>query len=350
MQIGPHTIAGKVFLAPMAGVSDRPFRNLCRRFGAAMACSEMLSSDVGLWHTRKSTLRLPSKDEQGLKAVQIAGTEPEQLARAARRCEQLGADIVDINMGCPAKKVCNKLAGSALLQNEALVAEILKAVVTAVGIPVTLKIRTGWDRDHRNAPTIASLAQDLGVAALAVHGRTRQCRFEGLAEYDTIAEIVQRVRVPVIANGDINSPQKAEQVLRYTGATGVMVGRGAFGRPWLFSEINKFLGDMTQVGEGESLASIMREHLMAMHTYYGEGSGVRIARKHINWYMQFLPARFPGLVNEVVVKDLRRQFNLLEFAEQQLVFIDAHQALLDTPVIQKSLPEEGAPRIRSQAA
>ena len=332
IRIGPHTIPGKALLAPMAGVTDLPFRTLCRQFGAGLACSEMLTSDIHLWHTDKSSRRLPSDAEDGLKVVQIAGTEPDQLAAAAVLCEQLGADIIDINMGCPAKKVCKKLAGSALMKDQALVAEILTTVVSAVTVPVTLKIRTGWDIEHRNGPGIAVIAEDAGIQALAVHGRTRSCRFLGAAEYDTIAEIVQRVDIPVIANGYISNPLQVEQVLTYTGAAGVMIGRGALGKPWLFAEINQHLNGALggehslQSGPaiGElSLAKLIQQHLSAMHTFYGERAGVRIARKHMAWYLKNMPV---SQVSASTAETWRGRFNGLETAAQQLGFIDVHIA------------------------
>lgn len=336
IRIGSHIIPGKVLLAPMAGITDLPFRTLCRQFGAGLACSEMLTSDVELWHTDKSSRRLPSDSEDGFKVVQIAGTEPEQLAAAAALCEQLGADIIDINMGCPAKKVCKKLAGSALMQNEILVADILQAVVSAVNIPVTLKIRTGWDTQHRNGPSIAMIAEEAGIQALAVHGRTRACRFVGDAEYDTIAEIVQRVNIPVLANGDITTPLKAERVLAYTGAAGIMIGRGAFGKPWLFAEINRHLGTnsgLDSSADKTSLAALIDTHLDAMHRHYGERAGVRIARKHMAWYLQGIPeSRLPVSVAEA----WRNQFNGLETAIAQRGFVAAHQDILNYPVLQNN--------------
>jgi tRNA-dihydrouridine synthase B len=241
MQIGPYQLTSPVLLAPMAGVTDRPFRQLCRELGAGLATSEMVTSDPGLRHSRKTRLRLDHRDESAPISVQIAGTEPRQMADAARFNVDNGAQIIDINMGCPAKKVCNVMAGSALLKDETKVADILAAVVNAVDIPVTLKIRTGWDRDHRNALQVARIAEDAGIQALAVHGRTRDCGYKGVAEYDTIAAVKARVSIPVIANGDIDSPQKARQVLAATGADAVMLGRAAQGRPWIFREINHFL-------------------------------------------------------------------------------------------------------------
>ena len=337
IRIGHHIIPGKVLLAPMAGITDLPFRTLCRQFGAGLACSEMLTSEVELWHTSKSSRRLPSDNETGLKVVQIAGTEPEQLAAAAALCEQLGADIIDINMGCPAKKVCKKLAGSALMQNEILVADILQAVVKAVNIPVTLKIRTGWNMDNRNGLSIAMIAENAGIQALAVHGRTRACRFAGEAEYDTIAEIVRGVDIPVFANGDISTPAQAEQVLAYTGAAGVMIGRGAFGKPWLFAEMNQHLNSEAYLSSevrNVSLATLMHWHLSAMHDHYGERMGVRIARKHMAWYLRQVSA---ARLSAAEIEKERGRFNGLETAHEQLEFIDAHQDAFDVPVVQREL-------------
>ncbi|MBQ0799069.1 MAG: tRNA dihydrouridine synthase DusB [Porticoccaceae bacterium] len=362
IRIGPHTIPGKALLAPMAGVTDLPFRTLCRQFGAGLACSEMLTSDIHLWHTDKSSRRLPSDAEDGLKVVQIAGTEPDQLAAAAVLCEQLGADIIDINMGCPAKKVCKKLAGSALMKDQALVAEILTTVVGAVKIPVTLKIRTGWDVEHRNGPDIAVIAEDAGIQALSVHGRTRSCRFLGAAEYDTIAEIVQRVAIPVIANGDIASSLQAEQVLTYTGAAGVMIGRGALGKPWLFAEINQHLNrklsrELNQeLNPQLDLATLIQQHLSAMHTFYGERAGVRIARKHMAWYLKNMPV---SQVSTSTAETWRGRFNGLETAALQLGFIDTHIAhtlptlhggALNHPLVQERTSNHRNQHFTDQAA
>lgn len=300
IKIGPYSLPSVAVLAPMAGTTDLPFRQLCREFGAGLAVAEMLISDRQLWHTRKSHLRL-AQAEGDINAVQIAGADPEMMADAARGCESLGADIIDINMGCPAKKVCKKAAGSALLQDPELVEQILCAVVSAVSVPVTLKIRTGASPDQRNGVEIAKLAQDCGIASLAVHGRTRACRFKGSAEYDTIATIKQAVSIPVLANGDIDSPQKAAQVLAQTGADGVMIGRGAQGRPWLFREINEYLATgavSTHVSLEEVERTLLR-HLSELHQFYGEYQGLRIARKHCAWYLQHLGdyAEFRSLFN-----------------------------------------------------
>ena len=240
-KIGPYTLPNPLIVAPMAGVTDRPFRLLCRRMGAGLAVSEMVIADSKLWHTRKSQTRMNHEGEPGPRSVQIAGGDPEMLANAARLNAEFGAQIIDINMGCPAKKVCNKAAGSALMKDEALVRDILEAVVSAVDIPVTLKMRTGWDREHRNAPLIARMAEDAGIQALAIHGRTRADAYKGEAEYDTIADVKSRVSIPVFANGDINSPEQAQHVLKFTGADGLLIGRGAQGRPWIFREILHFL-------------------------------------------------------------------------------------------------------------
>jgi tRNA-dihydrouridine synthase B len=288
MLIGPYSIDPPVILAPMAGVTDRPFRHLCRRLGAGLAVSEMTTSDATLWNTEKSRLRRDHAGEPGPISVQIAGYDPEQMANAARFNVDHGAQIVDINMGCPAKKVCRVDAGSALLRDESLVARILDAIVRAVDVPVTLKIRTGYTRATRNGVTIARLAEACGIQALAVHGRTREEHYEGAAEYDTIAAIKQAVRIPVIANGDVDSPQKAHAVLQATGADAVMIGRAAQGSPWIFREIAHYLAT------GETLAAPTRfevrhwllEHLDALYAFYGEGKGLRVARKHIQWYCQ----------------------------------------------------------------
>uniref|UniRef100_UPI0038733596 tRNA dihydrouridine synthase DusB n=1 Tax=Aestuariirhabdus haliotis TaxID=2918751 RepID=UPI0038733596 len=270
----------------MAGVTDQPFRLLCRRLGAGLVVSEMVTSDQRLWKTRKSQLRLNHQGESEPRSVQIAGSDPQMMAQAAQESVRLGAQIVDINMGCPAKKVCNKAAGSALLRDEPLVRDILQSVVNAVNVPVTVKIRTGWSPEHRNGVTIARIAEDSGIRAIAVHGRTRACAYKGEVEYDTIANIKQAVSLPVIANGDINSPADARSVLDYTGADGVMIGRGAHGRPWIFREINHYLSTGTSLGtiDTQEFQSILLEHLNSIHAFYGEYLGVRIARKHVAWY------------------------------------------------------------------
>lgn len=286
MRIGPINMPNAVALAPMAGVTDRPFRQLCKRLGASFAPSEMVTSDPGLWSSRKTRQRLDHDGEVAPIIVQIAGAEPAMLAEAARFNVDHGAQIIDINMGCPAKKVCNRMAGSALLEDETLVGRILEAVVNAVAVPVTLKTRTGPTADNRNVLRVAAMAETAGVQAIAVHGRTRADRYRGIAEYDTIRQVKQAVSIPVIANGDIDSPEKAREVFRLTGADGIMVGRAAQGRPWLFREINHYLATgrhlppptVTEVRE------IMLEHLDNLYCFYGEYMGVRIARKHLGWY------------------------------------------------------------------
>ncbi len=286
LRIGPYTLGSPFVLAPMAGVTDKPFRAVCRHFGAGMTTSEMTTSDTALWRTAKSRRRLDLDLDATPVAVQIAGSDPAQLADAARAVVDRGAQIVDINMGCPAKKVCRKLAGSALLRDEALVARILESVVAAVNVPVTLKTRTGWDVEHRNGVRIARIAENAGIAAIAVHGRTRACRYYGAAEYDTIAQIKSSVAIPVIANGDISSPEKSLEVLRLTGADGLMIGRAAQGRPWIFRELGASLcGDAKKVPvEKKELRDIMLAHLNDLHRFYGDETGVRVARKHITWY------------------------------------------------------------------
>ena len=287
MEIGPYRLTNNIVAAPMAGVTDRPFRELCRAWGAGLAVSEMITANVGLQGSTKTIKRMDHVGEPGPVVVQIAGSDPQLMAEAARLNVERGAQIIDINMGCPAKKVCRKLAGSALLQNERLVARILHAVVGAVTVPVTLKIRTGADRDNRNGVTIAEMADSAGIKAIAVHGRTRACAFRGQAEYETIKRIKQAVSMPVIANGDIDSPQKAREVLDETGADAVMVGRAAQGRPWLFRQIREYL----QTGvlftpEYEQKRDTLLQHLENLYTFYGSHTGVRVARKHISWYVK----------------------------------------------------------------
>ncbi len=289
--LGPYRLTGRAFLAPMAGVTDLPFRRLCRQLGATLAAGEMLSADARLWDTRKSRLRRDHTDEPGPRVVQIAGSDPQMMADAARRNVDAGAEIIDINMGCPAKKVCNKDAGSALLRDESLVAAILEATVSAVEVPVTLKIRTGWHPEARNGVNVARIAEAAGIRALAVHGRTRACRFEGEAEYSTIAAIKRAVAIPVIANGDIDSAAKAAQVLAETGADGVMIGRAAQGRPWIFREIEAALAGEPLPAEPDcgEVRDIMSAHLRDLYDFYGPEAGVRIARKHIGWYCRERP-------------------------------------------------------------
>ena len=290
MQIGPYNLSSPFVLAPMAGVTDTPFRKLCRQFGAGMTTSEMTTADTSLWQTAKSRHRLDLDLDAEPVAVQIAGSEPDQLATAARACVERGAQIIDINMGCPAKKVCKRLAGSALLRDEKLVEDILATVVTAVDVPVTLKIRTGWDAENKNGVEIARIAEQCGIQALAIHGRTRACRYRGQAEYDTIARIRETISIPVIANGDITSVEKSLEVLRLTNADGLMIGRAAQGRPWIFQELMNGLQNrsvFTPLAKNQ-LRDIMLGHLEDMHRFYGESTGIRVARKHLTWYCQSL--------------------------------------------------------------
>jgi len=290
MQIGPYKLPSLFVLAPMAGVTDTPFRKLCRQFGAGMTTSEMTTADTSLWQTAKSRHRLDLDLDAEPVAVQIAGSEPDQLATAARACVERGAQIIDINMGCPAKKVCKRLAGSALLRDEKLVENILATVVTAVDVPVTLKIRTGWDPENKNGVEIARIAEQCGIQALAIHGRTRACRYRGHAEYDTIAHIKETISIPVIANGDITSIEKSLEVLRVTNADGLMIGRGAQGRPWIFQELMNGLQNRSVFAPlaKNQLRDIMLGHLEDMHRFYGESTGIRVARKHLTWYCQSL--------------------------------------------------------------
>ena len=298
----------------MAGVTDRPFRQLCRRLGAGLVVSEMLSSNPRVWNTAKSMQRMDHSGESGIRSVQIAGADPDLMAEAAKFNVANGAQIIDINMGCPAKKVNKKLAGSALLQYPDLVESIVRSVVDAVSVPVTLKIRTGWDTDNRNGVEIARIAQENGIQSLAVHGRTRACMYKGFAEYDTIRNIKQAVSIPVVANGDITSPEKAREVLEYTEADALMIGRGAQGNPWIFREVSHYLNT------GERLAppslmeqhSVLKEHVTAVHAFYGAENGVRIARKHVGWY----------LMEHDKDRQFRKVFNALESAEEQLQAID----------------------------
>ena len=307
--IGPYTVQNKTVLAPMAGVTDLPFRQLCREMGAGLVVSEMVASDPSTWGTRKSRLRIQFGDEPAPRSVQIAGYDPLMMAEAARFNVAQGAEIIDINMGCPAKKVCKRAAGSALLQDPKLVSDILHAVVAAVDVPVTLKIRTGWDRHNRNAVTIAKIAEEAGVAALAVHGRTRACRFVGEVEYDTIAQVVEAVSIPVLANGDISTPEKAQFELQHTGAAAVMIGRAAQGNPWVFKQINHYLeiGTFLPPPRLDEAGAIMMRHLIALHDFYGEVGGTLISRKHIGWY-----------INPMVGGKLfTQQFNKLESTMEQ---------------------------------
>jgi tRNA-dihydrouridine synthase B len=307
MQIGPYKLPNQLVLAPMAGVTDRPFRQLCKKFGASLAVSEMVSCNSALWGSKQTLRRMNHEGEVEPKAVQIAGADPQLMAQAAQFNVERGAQIIDINMGCPAKKVCNVMAGSALLQDEGLVRQILNAVVTAVKVPVTLKIRTGWDPENRNALSIAKIAERAGIQALAIHGRTRACGYKGVAEYETIRTVKQEISLPVIANGDITSPENAKEVLELTGADAVMIGRAAQGRPWIFREIEHYLSTGKLLPEPgiEETRTIMVEHLNNLYDFYGEYTGVRVARKHIAWYSKGCPggAEFRRRVNRVEAVD-----------------------------------------------
>jgi tRNA-dihydrouridine synthase B len=311
LRIGPYLLPSNVLLAPMAGVTDRAFRRLCRRFGAGLAASEMLTADVRLWGTEKSRCRMDHAGEASPRVVQIAGYDPGMMADAARRNVDLGAEIIDINMGCPAKKVCNRLAGSALLQDEALVARILATVVRSVNAPVTLKTRTGWDREHKNGIHVARIAQDCGIAALAIHGRTRGDMYEGAAEHDTVQAIKAEVGIPVIANGDIDSPQRARAVLVQTGCDGVMIGRAAQGRPWIFDDVNFFIetGKLRADLPLQKVRDIMRAHLEDLYALYGDETGVRVARKHLSWYCRQHPGQETLRKRLIRIETARRSCN-----------------------------------------
>lgn len=303
MQIGPYKLRNQLVLAPMAGVTDRPFRQLCKKLGAGLAISEMVSANSALWGSKQSLRRMDHDGEVEPRSIQIAGADPVMMAEAARFNVERGAQIIDINMGCPAKKVCNQMAGSALLQHEDLVKRILDSVVGAVDVPVTLKIRTGWSPEQRNARSIARIAEQAGIQALAVHGRTRACAYKGHAEYETIRDVKQEVAIPVIANGDITSAEKAEQVLKYTGADAVMIGRAAQGKPWIFREVEHYLttGTVLEAPDAEEVRSVMVEHLYNLYNFYGEYTGVRMARKHIAWYSKGHDngAEFRRCINQV---------------------------------------------------
>ena len=329
MRIGPYTLENNLMLAPMAGVTDRPFRQLCKRMGAGLVVSEMLSSNPKVWNTAKSLARMNHEGEDGIRSVQIAGADPELMAQAAQFNVDNGAQIIDINMGCPAKKVNKKLAGSALLQYPETVELIIQAVVNAVDVPVTLKIRTGWNPENRNGVEIARIAEQNGIQSLAVHGSTRACMYKGEAEYDTIRQIKAAISIPVIANGDITSPEKAQEVLNYTGADGVMVGRGAQGNPWIFKQKQYLLEN------GENLASppkseqyeILHEHVANVQNFYGDVAGVRIARKHVGWY----------LAEHDTDRQFRKTFNAIDCAKAQLEALDTYfQSLQNTETRQIS--------------
>lgn len=316
MQIGPYRLPSNIILAPMAGVTDNPFRRLCADFGAGLTVSEMVISNSELQQHPRTLKKADFNGETGLRSVQILGTEPQQMAAAARLNRERGAQIIDINMGCPAKKVCSVAAGSALLKDEALVERILSAVVAAVDVPVTLKIRTGWDATHRNAIKIAQIAEQCGVQALTIHGRTRACKFNGSAEYDTIKHVKQSVGIPIIANGDIDSAEKARQVLNYTGADAIMIGRAAQGKPWIFRELH---GKLSENGETFSISlpeikTVINRHLENLYSFYGATSGVRIARKHIGWYFDQL-----GTLSA----EQKKQINQAQQPAQQLALVNA---------------------------
>jgi tRNA-dihydrouridine synthase B len=314
IKIGPYTAKNNLFLAPMAGVTDLPFRKLCRQHGAGWVVSEMVWSQPHLLKTAKTINRITHDDEPSPKIVQIAGGDPELLAESAKLNVERGAEIIDINMGCPAKKVCNKLAGSALMKDEKLVEDILNAVVSSVDVPITLKIRTGWDSQNKNALTIAKIAEEVGIQSLAIHGRTRDQKYTGYAEYDTIAHIKQSIKIPVIANGDISSPEIAKEVLEYTKADGLMIGRSAQGNPWIFEQIDHYLrtNESAKKPEISIVKNTLINHVKSLHKFYGEFMGLRIARKHVGWY---LDTSFSEL-------QLKRQFNKLDIPNNQISFLD----------------------------
>ncbi|MDP8162746.1 tRNA dihydrouridine synthase DusB [Pasteurella skyensis] len=309
MRIGQYELKNRIFLAPMAGITDLPFRRLCSQFGAGLTFSEMMSTNPDVWHTEKSKLRLAHHNDIGVNAVQIAGYDATEMAQAAKINVEYGAEIIDINMGCPAKKVNKKMAGSALLRDPDQVARILEAVVSAVNVPVTLKIRTGWDLENQNCLEIAKIAEQMNISALTIHGRTRSCLFKGNAEYDNIKKVKQTVSIPIIANGDITSAQQAKSVLDYTGADAVMIGRGSFGRPWLFKEIADFVefGQVTTLSLDEKNQTMLK-HIEGLHQFYGEQKGYRIARKHVGWYVEQLCPN----------SSFKRTFNTLSSTKEQL--------------------------------
>ncbi|OOF37156.1 tRNA dihydrouridine synthase DusB [Rodentibacter heidelbergensis] len=314
MKIGSYQLKNRVLLAPMAGITDKPFRRLCAHYGAGLTFSEMMSTNPQVWHTEKSQLRLAHSDDLGINAVQIAGSDPLEMAKAAAINVEYGAEIIDINMGCPAKKVNRKLAGSALLQFPDLVENILREVINAVNVPVTLKIRTGWDKSHQNCVQIGKIAEQSGIQALTIHGRTRECLFEGEAEYDNIRAVKQAISIPVIANGDIDSAQKAKSVLDYTGADAIMIGRAALGNPWLFQQVVGFIEHDSMIqppGLSEKCGQILH-HIQELHEFYGEQKGYRIARKHVAWYLQ-------GIQPDSV---FRQTFNTISHPKEQLVVLE----------------------------
>lgn len=309
LTIGSVELPSCVVLAPMAGITDLPFRQLAYRFGAGMVVAEMLTADKRLWNSRKSRLRLAFGDDTGPRVVQIAGGDADMLADAARQVADLGAEIIDINMGCPAKKVCNKAAGSALMKDEHLVAAIFEQVVASVDVPVTVKTRTGWSPEHKNAVRVAELAELSGISAITIHGRTRSCRFQGDVDYESIARVKEAVSIPVIANGDIDSAEKAEQILIKTAADGVMIGRAALGQPWIAGNIAQYLhkGLQLRCPSVQDVRNLLLEHLASLHAFYDEFLGTRIARKHVAWYLQRIPQS----------ESFRKEFNRIDSAEEQ---------------------------------
>jgi len=343
IKIGNFSLASRVVLAPMAGVTDQPFRRLCRTHGAALTPSEMLTSNIKLWGQEKSRLRRCHEGEEEPRVVQIAGADPVMMAEAARLNAEQGAQIIDINMGCPAKKVLKRSAGSALLQYPAQVEAILKAVVAAVEVPVTLKIRTGWNPENRNGVAIARLAEDCGIQSLAVHGRTRACAFKGAVEYDTIAAIKDAISIPVFANGDIGSPRQAAQVLKQTGADGLMIGRGAQGRPWIFDAINHYLehGTIKRTKTLQEIHAIMTAHIQSLHEFYGPVKGVFFARKHTAWYLGNLEEahdlEISGKELDSLVLSYRKEFNSLEDCSAQLHTLDMIFEFLKSSEIKQQL-------------
>ncbi|HSH73873.1 MAG TPA: tRNA dihydrouridine synthase DusB [Methylophilaceae bacterium] len=334
MQIGKHILKNNLVVAPMAGVTDRPFRMLCKKLGAGLAVSEMVTSNSLLYGSEKTLRRANHEGEVDPISVQIAGADPKMMAEAAKYNVDNGAQIIDINMGCPAKKICNVMAGSALLKDEPLVAQILRAVVNAVDVPITLKIRTGWDKQNRNAIAVARMAEDIGVQALAMHGRTRACLYTGDAEYETIAAVKQAIKIPLIANGDITTPEKAKYVLEMTGADAVMIGRAAQGRPWIFREIEHFLatGEHMPSPEVTEIRSVMLEHLHDLYAFYGELTGMRVARKHISWYTKGLKdsANFRHGMNQLQTIELQLSainqfFDQLQQQDARLQYVSEAQ-------------------------
>lgn len=330
MHIGNLELTNCLIAAPMAGITDRPFRALCHSMGSGMTVSEMLSSNPEVWRTDKSKLRMVHFDEPGIRAVQIAGCDPQEMAQAARINVESGAQLIDINMGCPAKKVNRKLAGSALLQYPELVGRILRAVVNAVDVPVTLKTRTGWDPEQRNCIEIAQLAERCGIQAITIHGRTRHCLFNGEAEYDSIKSVKQNVGIPVIANGDITDPHKARAVLDYTGADALMIGRAAQGRPWIFREIQHYLdtGELLPPMPLQEVERLLTAHVSALHDFYGPGKGLRIARKHVSWYLQ----------EHAPNDQFRRTFNAIDDANEQLDALKAYFEILPNQIEELTEP------------